>query len=306
MTPVQAYIQRSFTRNRGLATGLAGSGSGMGIVLIAPLTGYLIALSGWRFAFLILGAVFLAVAIPAALLMRPLREEGAAPRPAGAAVTHIHHDILPEASEGMRTIVRRRPFWAVLGSHTFDCVCHSVIIVHLVPMAIEAGIGRVQAASLMGVMGGGAILGRILIGMLSDRVGAKRALFFTLLLQTLPVPALLWADSLSAFAPIAALVGLGMGGHGTMYPVVTRDFYGPKRVGILYGAFSTGASTGMAAGGFLGGLLFDLSGTYTLSIWFSFAVGVLSVLLVLLYPGRRARSRAAVEPAAEALVHPAG
>ena len=56
------------------------------------------------------------------------------------------------------------------------------------------------------------------------------------------------------------MVGTGMGGHGTMYPMVTREYYGTRRVGILYGAFISGASSGMATGGFLGGLLHDLTG----------------------------------------------
>lgn len=287
LTPVQAFIQRIFTRNRGLATGLAGSGTGMGVLLLSPLAGYLITVSGWRLSYFYLGSLFLVVALPVTWLLRPTAEATAqAPAPAAS---RPETEPLPEASQGMRTILRRRPFWAIFGSHTFDCVCHSVLIVHLVPIAIEAGISRVQAASLMGVMGMGAFLGRILLGALADRVGSKHALLTTLLLQTLPVPLLLLAQTTPVFYLVAAMVGLGLGGHGTMYPVVTREYYGPKRVGLLYGAFSTGSSTGMATGGFMGGLLYDLSGDYTLSILFSFVMGVLSVAMVLLYPGRRLR-----------------
>ena len=69
-----------------------------------------------------------------------------------------------------------------------------------------------------------------------------------------------------------------------MYPIVTRDYYGKKRVGILFGTFATGASLGMATGSFLGGVIHDLTGTYHAAFLFSFIFGACSLLLVWLYP----------------------
>ena len=159
----------------------------------------------------------------------------------------------------------------IISSHATDCICHSVLIVHLVPIAIEAGVPHIQAAGLVGVMGLGTLIGRIGLGVLADRIGSKWALFTTLLTQTIPIPLLWWFDSIYLFYAVALMVGTGMGGHGTMYPMVTREYYGTRRVGILYGAFISGASSGMATGGFLGGLLHDLTGDYTLSILLSFS-----------------------------------
>ena len=301
------FIQRSFTHHRGLATGLSGSGSGLGILLIAPLTGYLIGEYGWRSAYAVLGVVTLMLAVPAVFFLRPLKRgdlEGqrAPSDPKRGRETAT----LPEASKGVGEIMKHRPFWAVLGSHTCDCVCHSVIIVHLVPFAIESGVPRIQAAVLMGVMGAGALIGRISGGILSDRIGAKWALFISLVSQTLPVPLLLLSPTLPFLYLIASLVGLGMGGHGTMYPLVTRELYGAKRVGLLFGTFVTGASLGMATGGYMGGLLYDLSGDYTLSFIFSFALGLLSLLLVWIYPGRRLLPDSSAGPPQTELAQTAG
>ena len=205
---------------------------------------------------------------------------------------------------GMREILKRRPFWMIISSHATDCMCHSVLIVHLVPIAIESGIPHLQAAGLVGVMGLGTLIGRISMGVLSDRIGAKWALFTTLVTQTSAVPFLFWIDSPYAFYAVALVVGVGMGGHGTMYPVVTREYYGPKKIGILFGAFITGASSGMATGGFMGGLLHDMTGDYTLSILFSFVAGVASLLLVLAYPSRVKPIRK--EDMARTVAQPAG
>ncbi len=312
-TPVQAFIQRNLDRNRGLATGLAGSGAGLGILALAPLTGFLVSAHGWRVSYLALGVLFLAIAIPAAIALKTQKRRAA--QASGAhPPNHNPHDppekaeesarILPEASLGMREILKRKPFWMIISSHATDCMCHSVLIVHLVPIAIEAGISHVQASGLVGVMGLGTIIGRISLGILADRIGAKRALFSTLMTQTLPVPLLFWIGSPLAFYAVALMVGVGLGGHGTMYPVVTREYYGPKKVGILFGAFITGASSGMATGGFMGGLLHDLTGDYTLSILFSFLTGVASLLFVLSYPSRDALKKP--KDIAETLVQPAG
>ncbi|MFP6891119.1 MAG: MFS transporter [Nitrospinota bacterium] len=284
-TPVIAYIQRSFTRNRGLATGLAGAGGGLGILLTAPLIGYFIASFGWRLSYMAIGAVVLALAIPAVLLLRPMTESESG----GGAVGPRHREVapLPEAAQGMSQIVRRRSFWTVLGSHTTDCMCHSILLVHIVPFAIESGIPRFQAAMLMSALGAGALLGRLFCGVLSDRIGPKKALFSALIIQTLPIPLLLFSPTLPVLYLVTSLAGLGIGGHGTMYPLVTREFYGPKRVGLLVGTFTSGASVGMAAGGFLGGVLYDLAGNYTLAFVFSFAIGVVSLFLVWIYPDRK-------------------
>ncbi len=304
-TPVQAFIQRNLTRHRGLATGLAGSGTGLGILILAPLTGFFISNHGWRLSYLYLGVIFFVLAVPAALSLRPQRQSRAGDGSNQSPARQEEPDpILPEASMGMREILKRRPFWMIISSHATDCMCHSVLIVHLVPIAIESGIPHLQAAGLVGVMGLGTLIGRISMGVLSDRIGSKWALFTTLVTQTLAVPFLFWIDSTYAFYAVALVVGVGMGGHGTMYPVVTREYYGPKRIGILFGAFITGASSGMATGGFMGGLLHDLSGNYTLSILFSFLTGVASLFFVLSYPSRVKPSRK--EEVAHPAAQPAG
>ncbi len=286
-TPVLAFIQRSFTHNRGLATGLAGSGGGLGIFLAAPLLGFLIASTGWRFSYLMMGIAILVLALPALFFLRPPKDSDTDKGKFGAKSGQREIDPLPEASLGMVAIIKKRPFWTFMGSHVSDCLCHSVILVHLVPFAIESGVPKIQAASLLSALGMGALAGRLAAGMLSDRIGPKRALFISLTLQTLPIPLLLMSPSLPVLYLVAALVGVGLGGHGTMYPVITREFYGPKRVGILFGTFTAGASMGMASGSFLGGVFHDLAGNYIPAFIFSFTMGIISLVLVWIYPKRR-------------------
>lgn len=286
-TPILAFIQRAFTQNRGLATGLAGAGGGLGILMTAPILGYLIGTYGWRVSYAVMGAAVLVLTLPAIWFIKAEKNpdtEGNAKRAKSA--TYQEAAMLPEASLGVREIMKRRPFWTILGSHASDCVCHSVLLVHIVPFAIESGISHVQAATLMSALGGGALVGRLVGGMMADRIGPKWTLLLSLSMQTFPVPLLLFTPGLGTMYFVAVFVGLGLGGHGTLYPLVTREYYGPKRVGLLYGTFTMGASIGMASGSFFGGVLYDLAGDYSWAFLYSFTLGVISLLLVWTYPNR--------------------
>ncbi|MFL2932294.1 MAG: MFS transporter [bacterium] len=280
-TPIFAYIQKTFDYKRGLATGIAGSGGGLGILVITPVVGYLIIHYGWRPSYVVLSSVFFILSIPTLVFIFLSRKNQES---LDTQESTPEENVLSESTQGMKVIMKHRSFWSILGSHSCDCICHSVIIVHLVPFAIESGVPRLEAATLLGMIGLGALIGRIAAGIISDRIGAKWALFISLTCQTLPVPLLLFNPNFTSLLFVASLVGLGLGGHGTMYPIVTRDYYGKKRVGILFGTFATGASLGMATGSFLGGVIHDLTGTYHAAFLFSFIFGACSLLLVWLYP----------------------
>ena len=286
-TPILTFIQRAFTQNRGLATGLAGAGGGLGILMTAPILGHIIASYGWRVSYIVMGSAVLVLTLPAVSF---IKAEKVTDTPGGVKstkkTTYREAAMLPEASLGVMEIMRRRPFWAILGSHASDCICHSVLLVHLVPFAIESGMPRVQAATLMSALGAGALVGRLAGGIMADRIGPKGTLLLFLSMQTFPVPLLLFSPGLGTMYFVAIFVGIGLGGHGTLYPLVTREFYGPKRVGLLYGTFTMGASIGMASGSFFGGVLYDLAGNYSWAFLYSFTLGVISLLLVWTYPNR--------------------
>ena len=264
-----------------MATCIAGSGGGLGILVITPVVVYLIILYGWRPSYIVLASVFFVLSIPTLAIILFSRNNE---KTTDTQEFPPEENILSESTKGMKVIMKHRSFWSILGSHSCDCICHSVIIVHLVPFAIESGVPRLEAATLLGMIGLGALIGRIVAGIISDRIGAKWSLFISLTCQTLPVPLLLFNPNFTTMLLIASFVGLGLGGHGTMYPIVTRDYYGKKRVGILFGTFATGASLGMATGSFLGGAIHDLTGTYHAAFMFSFFFGACSLFLVWLYP----------------------
>jgi predicted MFS family arabinose efflux permease len=257
--------------------GVAYAGTGIGMMVLSPLSRFLISAVGWRESYLLLALFFFALAFPAASLLRERREdrllrEREDGRQRGGRGPLVAQGSFPH---------RERSFWLIAGTHFYDCVCHSVPLVHLVAFAMDRGIPNMEAAGLLSLIGLMGIVGRISVGAIADRIGARQALFLTLIVQTGMIPLLLVSQSLPMYYLLAVLLGLGWGGNGPMYPLLTRDYFGSRHLGATYGLLMVAGSLGMAAGGYGGGYLFDLSGSYQLSLLFSLVAGLISIGLVL-------------------------
>lgn len=278
--PLAANVNRWFTRTAGLATGLVYSGVGIGVMVVQPLAEYLIDVFGWRKAFLGLGLLGWTLMIPAALF---LRSQGSSE--AGVASDPLHEPLDPSVRRGplleTPVAVISPSIWWPRAAMFFCCVCMSVPLVHMVAHATDIGIPKLTAAGILGVTGAFAFPGRIGMGMLADRIGARRVLLLCSGIQTSMVLGFLLSQSILSFYIVAALFGIGYGGIIPQYPILTRELYGTKDLGRLFGSVTLFGTSGMATGGFLGGFLFDLSGSYTLPLFVALLSGGCNFLIAL-------------------------
>lgn len=288
-SPLMAHIARSFHERRGLAVGLVSAGTGIGLFVMAPLARFLISLAGWRATFAILAAAFLVLTLPFIWFFRASPGQAMEAGEGKAVET----EAAPGDSAAETFHWRSRSFWVISGLHYFDCLCHSIPLVHVVAYATDRGISPGQAAGVLGVTGLAAIAGRVAIPAVTDRVGARKGLLLTLLMQTGMIPLLMVSKSLAMFYGFAVLFGVGWGGNSPMYPLLTREYFGTRRLGYIYGLTVVASSFGMAGGGYMGGLLFDVSGSYQLSLLFSLVAGLISIALIpLLKPVGKGEARA--------------
>jgi len=170
--------------------------------------------------------------------------------------------------------VRTRPFWFLNTIHFTDCVCHSIILVHIVAYLTDTGFRPAIAARVLGVAGGAAAAGTIISGALIDKVGGRGALRAALICQVITVFLLPHTLNLWFIYILAVSFGLGLGGLVTPYPVLTREYFKEDTAGTIYGGQLTSATAGMALGGFLGGYLFDITGDYNLAFTVSLIAGL--------------------------------
>ena len=273
--PMMATASAWFDRQRALAVSLVSAGLGMAPVTVAPFAQWLL-LSGydWRTAQLVIGLVAWAIVLPAAFL---LRRPPAIALAAGATAP---------AGEGLtaRQALGSRQFLVLAATFFACCLAHAGPIFHVVSYAMVCGLSAMAAVSIYSLQGLAGLGGRLLLGVLADRHGAKPVLIGGLLLQALAIGAFLPTQSLGEFYAVAAIFGLAYGGVMPLYAVLARDYFGPRIMGTVFGAATMASSLGMAAGPAVGGWIFDRFGSYTSMHVSSLAIGFGAVAIAFGFP----------------------
>jgi MFS family permease len=273
--PVITVVSSLFEKNRALAVSLVSAGMGMAPLTMSPLSAWLITHMDWRTAQLTMAVIVWAVMIPLAFLVRA-PAAASAQQPGGAA---------PE--EKSMTALRSRPF--IVMSVVFFCCCatHSGPIFHTVSYAITCGIPMMAAVSIYSMEGLAGLGGRVVIGLLGDRFGAKPVLIAGLFVQAFAAGSFVYARELDTFYLIAAIFGFAYGGVMPLYAVLARDYFGQRILGTILGAATMISAFGMALGPTLGGWIFDTFGRYSALYLFSLAIGMAAALLAFAFPPTR-------------------
>jgi MFS family permease len=287
-TPMIATVTGWFDQHRSLAVSLVSAGMGVAPMTVSPFARWLISATDWRTAQLTIGVAAFALLAPAALLVRraPAMAASAAP---GAAVAK-------DSSMGVAEAFRS-PQFIVLGLTFFACcAAHSGPIFHTVSYAMGCGISAMTAVTIYSVEGLAGLGGRVLLGYLGDRLGAKPVLVAGLFVQAVAAGSYLFAGNIEQFYGVAFVFGLAYGGVMPLYAVLARDYFGPKIMGTVFGAAAMISSLGMALGPSVGGWIYDTFNAYTWLYVGSCALGLGAAAIALAFP-RQHQARLAAQPA---------
>jgi MFS family permease len=278
--PITATTTRWFTRNRTLAVALVSAGLSFGSTFMAPLARYLISSYDWRTAMLLIGDLVWIVIIPTAFLVRNPPARAFSGVPAGGAADASGLTV----GQALRT----PQFAAIALTHFACCAAHSGPIFHMVANAVDHGVAAMAAATILSAAGAASFAGKIVCGLVADRVGAKRTLIAGLGLQAVAISLYLITGQLGGFYAVAAAFGFAYGGVMPLYAVVVREYFGERIMGSVFGAVSTVATLGMALGPVAGGWLYDAFGGYGWMFVASFGIGLGAVAIALTFrPPRR-------------------
>jgi MFS family permease len=285
--PCNGTVVKWFTRRRGLAVGLASSGGSMGTFVIPPLAQLAVGALGWRGAYLLLGVIVFTVLTSAAPLLRRdpesmgLRPDGDAAPPAATRVVAGGGLTLAEA-------MRTRTFWLLAIAFAATWIPVFIPLVHLVPLARDLGHAPMHAAAGVSVMGAGAVLGRLLMGLVSDRIGRRPTIALGMGLQAGAFAAFTVAHALPSLYAAALLYGFSYGTVSTNFPAIVGDFFGRAHAGTIVGSLFALAGCMAAWGPLLAGASYDASGGYGPAFLLSAALNLIAVgLLARCRPPRR-------------------
>jgi len=270
-TPLTATTTRWFTEHRSLAVALVSAGIGLGASTVGPLARYLITAYDWRTAMFVLGNLAWLVIIPAALLVRepPAALGTGAPGMRGADGREL------TVGQALRT----PQFAAIALAYFACCAAHSGPIFHMVTHAIDRGITAMAAVTVLSVAGLASLGGKIVCGLIADRVGAKRTLVVGLAIQALAITFYIVTRDLTSFYALAVVFGFAYGGVMPLYAILVREYFGARIMGTAFGAVALVSTLGMALGPPVGGWLFDTYGSYSWLYLSSFAIGLAAVAI---------------------------
>jgi len=264
---------------RGLITGIVVGGFGLASVYIAPLTTWLLSSYGVDGTFRALGVAFMfgTVAL-ASLLSNPTAEDLEVLAQAEAAKTAVDNGE-PEAGECATVVeiapevyvcrdldwhemIRQPQFYALWVMYAFSAFAGLMVIGHMAKIAEAQLNGTSLGFMLVAVLAVGNFAGRIVAGMVSDRIGGMRTKLGVFLGQALAM-ALLWqSGTVLLLIVAAALVGFLYGANLSVFPSTTAHFFGTKNLGVNYGLLFTAWGFGGVFGSMAAGAIVDMTGTY--------------------------------------------
>jgi MFS family permease len=270
--PLVSNVGFWFERNKGLAIGITLGGQVAGAAIVPFVVRILISTMGWRATYVTMGIIIWLLLIPLSFLIR---------RPPG-------HGPAANAASAPRQWTRRegaaispaRLITVLSIAIVFCCICMAIPLIHGVSRASDAGIGAESAAAVLSLMMIGGFVGRIGSGKISDHIGGMRTLLLASGIQTLTVFWYSQLGDIAAFYILALLFGVGYGGVMPSYAIIIHEMVPANLAGRALGIVYFLGNVGMGLGGYFGGLLYDVSGAYTLTFALGVPVGVINLTII--------------------------
>lgn len=251
-------ISAHFDERRGLAIGLALSGTALGAAFVPRFAELMISEHGWRTAYLALALLPALVALPATLLLVREPRTAAVPETVASPETHSSSsDELPGLT--IRQALARRAFWLLAGTVFLVSAVINGMSTHTVPFLTDHGYTPAAAAAVLTGIGFASVVGRIGSGYLFDRFFAPYVATFFFLLMI--VGLYLLADLRSASLAMIT-VGLALGLELDILGYLVPRYFGLKRFGEIYGLMFGALNGGGAVGPFAMGAVYTAYGSY--------------------------------------------
>ncbi|MBM04345.1 MAG: hypothetical protein CL766_06130 [Chloroflexi bacterium] len=258
-----------FKKNLGLAMGIILSSWGIGPALSVLIVTFLLKQLGWVGTFWVTGS-FCSILM---LLLTSIFNNNPEERgllPYGSDVEEkfeLNSTPKKEKIKEYSSYIRNTaPYWNMSAIHFLGCVGHAVILVYIIPICLNKDISLTEAAFIFTVVSGLSSVTRFLTPMLCEKFGVRSIMFFSYLLQSLPILILLYSSNLIYIYTFAFVFAIGYGGEAGGFAILNRRYYGFAPMGIPHGFQMLGAGIGMALGGWIGGSMFDLYNNYDFAL----------------------------------------
>ena len=271
MVPHVFLISEWFSSHRASAIGFVYAGTGLGIMLLAPLSEWLISSYGWARAFETYAAIVVIRLLPVVWLFYDHGPHG----------EHLRHRPEKKTSQNQwtaRLALRSLQFWLLFVARIAAASGTTVIVTHQVAHVVDVGFSKLLSASIFGLAGVTSSFGRVIFGFIADRLSKEAAYTLNIVMTVVGVGALMvLSDPSQAWLLYIYVIffGIGFGSRAVIFSALTADIFSGKGFGSILGYSTVAVGVGGALGSWLGGAFYDWTGSYLVS--FALSTAVLSI-----------------------------
>ena len=273
--PAMGVIQRWFAKRRGLASGIAVTGIGLGTLGMPVFSATLIHWSDWRTAYLVMGILVFVCGISAALFIiespekRGLVADGEDIK--ANSINTAHEALKSKATVSSREISLRdalhtKPFWLLYAGSFSFCLGLFIPFVHLIPFSNDLGLANSTGVMLFSLIGVGSTAGRFLLGSIADKFGRRSSLAFMYAGAAATFAWWLAAANAWQLAIFALIFGACYGGYVAILPAVAADYFSGPNISGIIGTLFTSVAVGNLIGPPIAGFIFDQLQSYSIPI----------------------------------------
>lgn len=291
-----ATLARWFVKRRGFVIGVQSAGVGAGMMTIAPLSQYLLTNHGWRNTFVIYGIVCLVVFSIAAYFIRGDPSEkgllpyGVIPDDTDTATKITSSSPHTTQDVTIKQALKSRELWLIMGIKMVLSLVMFMVNTHLVNFAKDSGMAATSAAMLMTIVGGVSIASKIEAGHLADKLGSR-----SIVIACGAIMAALmfyFASPIGAkLLPVSAVIyGIAYGGSFIILNIIVTETYGLKQLGKLLAFVNLTSAIGSLIGPWLGGYIFDSTGSYSIAFMVTAVCGIAAIILAIPF-GKQVQKR---------------
>jgi MFS family permease len=250
-SPLVSDISLWFTRRRGIAVAICASGNYLAGTIWPLVLAPMMTTQGWRATYFTAGLFCLVAMLPLAIMLRrraPIQLMGHTAASAGAAT---RRDLSPATLQVLICLAGMA-----------CCVAMAMPQVHIVAYCGDLGYGVARGSEMLALMLGCGIISRLVSGVVADRIGGLATLLLGSALQGVALFLYFLFDGLTSLYIISALFGLFQGGIVPSYALIVREYFPASETSTRVALAITATLFGMALGGWMSGVIFDMTGSY--------------------------------------------
>lgn len=267
-------IARWFSARRGIMSGVVKTGTAVGQMAMPPIVALLLLSFGWRQATAILGVAAVVLLVIAALSMKK------PPTPKADKADVFQQGV--EFAQARAT----RAFWMLCAIQFTFFPTMMTVPTHLAVHGVDLGMTTAKAATLLSVLGATSIGGRLAVGVLADKIGAKQAFLMCFVVLLGSLSAFVGVTAHGLLYAVVAFYGFSHGGLFTVVSPLVAEYYGMRAHGAIFGVILFFGTIGGAIGPIVAGWIFDVTGSYQLAFTMLAVLSAIGLALVIALPKR--------------------